>query len=305
MADTDFNALVTRAMAVPGRTNMRPVVEKELLHYDILFALDRENLLDKLTFQGGTCLRLCYGAPRFSEDLDFVAGTRFQSDDLVAIKECLERYLGSRYGLAVRVKEPSERTGPHSEGAGIQVERWKVSIQTAPERPDLPHQKIRLEVVNVPAHTRELLPLRHNYDFLPDGYDQTLVRAETLSEVMADKLIAYPVASHPRYRDIWDLQWLAQQNARLEADLLIAKIADYGLKDYPQQLDRAIQRVAEQVHSKEFEDTMRRFLPEDTLDRTLRRDGFLDYLGGAVKGLLESAQDALRAEGDAAPSYRM
>ena len=50
---------------------------------------------------------------------------------------------------------------------------------------------------------------------------------------------------------------------------------------------------------------MRRFLPEDTLDRTLRRDGFLDYLGGAVKGLLESAQDALRAEGDAAPSYRM
>ena len=47
------------------------------------------------------------------------------------------------------------------------------------------------------------------------------------------------------------------------------------------------------------------FLPEDTLDRTLRRDGFLDYLGGAVKRLLESAQDALRAEGDAAPSYRM
>ena len=40
VADTDFNALVTRAMAVPGRTNMRPVVEKELLHYDILFALD-------------------------------------------------------------------------------------------------------------------------------------------------------------------------------------------------------------------------------------------------------------------------
>ncbi|MBA4721673.1 hypothetical protein [Alloalcanivorax xenomutans] len=28
MASKDFEALVTRAMAVPGRTHMRPVVEK-------------------------------------------------------------------------------------------------------------------------------------------------------------------------------------------------------------------------------------------------------------------------------------
>lgn len=33
----DFDALVAMAMAVPGRTHMRPVIEKELLHYDILF----------------------------------------------------------------------------------------------------------------------------------------------------------------------------------------------------------------------------------------------------------------------------
>lgn len=305
MANTDFEALVTRAMAVPGRARMRPVVEKELLHYDILFALDRENLLDGLTFQGGTSLRLCHGAPRFSEDLDFVAGTGFQSRDLMAIKECLERYLGDRYGLQVRVKEPSERVGSKSGGSGIQVERWQVGIRTAPGRPDLAHQKIKLEVVNVPAHTRELRPLRHNYDFLPDGYDQTLVRAETLNEIMADKLIAYPVASHPRYRDIWDLQWLAQQNAHLETNLLTAKIGDYGLEDYPKCLDQAIQGILDQVHGKEFADTMRRFLPEDTLDRTLSRDGFLDYLAGAVKGLLEKARDALQSEGDASVPYRM
>ena len=33
----DFAALVEMAMAVTGRTHMRPVIEKELLHYDILF----------------------------------------------------------------------------------------------------------------------------------------------------------------------------------------------------------------------------------------------------------------------------
>ena len=59
----NFDALVGRALGAPGLTHMRPVVEKELLHYDILFSLEREDLLDQLTFQGGTSLRLCYGAP--------------------------------------------------------------------------------------------------------------------------------------------------------------------------------------------------------------------------------------------------
>ena len=67
----DFNLLVDRAMRIAGRSLMRPAIEKELLHYDILFCLDNNRLLDRLTFQGGTSLRLCYGALRFSEDLDF------------------------------------------------------------------------------------------------------------------------------------------------------------------------------------------------------------------------------------------
>ena len=67
----DFQTLVELAMRTEGYLHMRAVIEKELLHYDLLFALDKYDLLDKLTFQGGTSLRLCYGAPRLSEDLDF------------------------------------------------------------------------------------------------------------------------------------------------------------------------------------------------------------------------------------------
>ena len=37
----DFNDLVERAMRAGNRSYMRPVIEKELLHYDILFALDK------------------------------------------------------------------------------------------------------------------------------------------------------------------------------------------------------------------------------------------------------------------------
>jgi hypothetical protein len=55
MADKiDFEQLTEMAMREGGRTHMRPVIQKELLHYDILYSLDTEGLLQALTFQGGT-----------------------------------------------------------------------------------------------------------------------------------------------------------------------------------------------------------------------------------------------------------
>ena len=41
MDTQDFHELVALAMALPGRAAMRPVVEKEILHYDIFHALDK------------------------------------------------------------------------------------------------------------------------------------------------------------------------------------------------------------------------------------------------------------------------
>jgi predicted nucleotidyltransferase component of viral defense system len=82
----DFKELVDVAMLPPGRTAMRPVVEKEILHYDIFYALDSAGLLKDLVLQGGTSLRLCRGSNRFSEDLDFAGGRDFSSQKMDAIK---------------------------------------------------------------------------------------------------------------------------------------------------------------------------------------------------------------------------
>lgn len=100
----DFDQLTALAMRDAGRAHMRPVIQKERLHYDILYRLDAVGLLDTLTFQGGTSLRLCYGSNRFSEDLDFVGGKEFTLTQLEPIKQCIEEYIGQRYGLEVTVK---------------------------------------------------------------------------------------------------------------------------------------------------------------------------------------------------------
>lgn len=50
-AKEDFDLLVEMVLAQGGTKDMRPVIEKELLHYDILFALDEAKLLDRLVFE--------------------------------------------------------------------------------------------------------------------------------------------------------------------------------------------------------------------------------------------------------------
>jgi hypothetical protein len=81
-----FDQLTDEALRnVPGHAPLRAVVEKELLHHDILREMNAAGLLSSLTFIDGTCLRACYGSARLSEDLDFTGGADFTRETLAAL----------------------------------------------------------------------------------------------------------------------------------------------------------------------------------------------------------------------------
>jgi predicted nucleotidyltransferase component of viral defense system len=289
----NFALLVNKAMQVENVSHMRSVIEKELLHYDILFALEKGGLLDKLTFQGGTSLRLCYGGNRFSEDLDFAGGKDFSSAMLADMKNCIEKYIGERYGLEVTVKEPKDlkQDPKYSE---LSIDKWQIAVVTSPERKDLPKQKIKVEVANIPAYTREPQPLQINYDFLPDGYSDTLILTESLDEVMADKIISLPATTrYVRHRDIWDLAWLQQQGATLKMDLVKNKVSDYKLEQFDRMLENFLERLPDIVSSEAFIAEMKRFLPTDVFDRTLAQDKFQVYLGNTLAKLFKTVSNEL------------
>lgn len=300
----DFSRLVGRVMQDAGIAHMRPVIEKELLHCDILFCLERENLLDNLVFQGGTSLRLCRGGNRFSEDLDFAGGRDFSSAMLAGMKDCIEGYIGSRYDLEVRVKEPAELE-KDPKYAGLNIRKWQVSVITAPQRKDLPQQRIKVEVANVPAYTKEAVPLQANYTFLPDGYDDTLIFAETLDEIMADKLISLSATQqYVRHRDVWDLGWLRQKGATVRPGLARRKVEDYRLSGGAEMLDDTMERLPGIVAGAEFKNEMRRFLPSDVYDRTLGGKKFEGFLIRTVVGLFEELKQELY-EARPGPEFRM
>lgn len=284
----NFNALVELAMKREGVADLRSVVEKELLHYDLLFVLDDHGLLDRLTFQGGTSLRLCYGAPRLSEDLDFAGGKDFQTSYLLEMKSCIEKYVGERYGLIVNVKDPKEISlEPNHED--IKVDQWQISVITAPEKKDIPQQKIKIQIANIPAYTRVPLALQQNYDFLPDGYSDTIVLTESLDEIMSDKLVSLvntDIRKRIRHRDIWDLRWLKQKGAEINSEFILAKISDYKITDYLSKLNEMIEHIDAIIKSEKFSGEMSRFIPMNDLERTLKKDKFKEYLVDEIKSML-------------------
>ncbi|CAN5399512.1 nucleotidyl transferase AbiEii/AbiGii toxin family protein [soil metagenome] len=300
----DFDALVDLAMADPALSAMRPVVEKELLHHEIFQALDADGLLKNLVFQGGTSLRLCRGSDRFSEDLDFAGGASFSADSMGRLAACVERRIGERFGFKVAVSNKPAKVG--EDGVShVKVEKWWISIETSPENPAMPRQRIKLEIANVPAHTRELVPLRARYDFLL-GMPTVLVNTESLDEIMADKVLAFPTSlldnqgrpvapdsAKIRHRDIWDLAWLVARGAKLDPRLVVEKIGDYGVPDYPGLLKRAIEQIPHIVKSREFGAQMTRFIDSATVAKTLGNSAYLDYLAATVGGLFEQMRTAL------------
>lgn len=294
----DLDALVSRAMATPGRQAMRPVIEKELLHYDILYALEKEGLLTNLTFQGGTLLRLCYGSQRFSEDLDFAGGQDFSGTNARNIKTCIEDYIGKRYNMDVRVKEPREALNQPGL-LGIKVAKWQVGVVTAPARPDIRTQRINIEVANVPAYTRVANTLDIHYSFLPDGYVDLVLMTESLDEVMADKLVSLAnTTKYTRHRDIWDLAWLSQHGAEPDATLVRKKLSDYSVADYAAKARAMVERLPGIVDGAPFHQEMLRFLPAEVLERTLDNPKFKSFLSGRVSRLVDEMGNAVEGKHD-------
>lgn len=285
-----FSAIVEQAMKNPEFTHMRPVIEKELLHYDILFCLDKANLLDSLTFQGGTALRLCYGGNRFSEDLDFSGGKNLQPESLLELKNCIEDYLSYRYKLDVHIKE-SKTDKPLRL---VNVSNWQIHIVTKPKQRDMPTQKINIQITNVPAYTRTPRALLRNYDFLPNGYSDILVLTEDLDEILADKIVAFVnTKKHIRYRDIWDIRWLLQQGVALRIDLIRQKIDDYQIENYLEKTTLTLDELHSVIYSKSFKNEMARFIPLEAQAKTLQKEKFYLFLENTITELFKNIRNQL------------
>lgn len=269
-----FDQLVTEALQQHTTEPMlRPVIEKELLHHDIIREMSRAGLLKDLTFMGGTCLRACYGAQRLSEDLDFTGGTDFVKKDLEALALTITTRLRTKYDLEVTVTEPTRDVG--------NTKTWKIKIETSPARKDLPSQRINIDICTIPSYQKKPMVLLNHYG-IEMGTNGLIIQCESRDEILLDKVVAFALRPNRiKNRDLWDIAWLQQQGAKLPLELSSKKIADHNQEPHV-----FIEKLQARIHELSnngdiemaFNNEMSRFLPLDIVNNTLKQNGFWTYI---------------------------
>lgn len=272
-----FDQLVTEAISKNTEfSTLRTVVEKELLHHDILRLLSHNNLLKDLTFIGGTCLRACYGGVRLSEDLDFAGGTNFSKDQLSELSLVLKENLTIKYQLPVYISEPNKEQG--------NVDTWKIKIETRPGKRDIPTQRINIDICSIKSYEKRPMLLINPYG-VDMGTSGLIIQAQSREEIYCDKLLAFALRPNSiKYRDIWDIVWLHQQNVMPNLALLHPKLVErnIALQHYIKLLQNRVDMLKQEKQMQQgFTQEMQRFLTVKQMEQSFQNSDlwyFVVYL---------------------------
>ncbi|HHD92131.1 MAG TPA: hypothetical protein ENL06_00725, partial [Candidatus Portnoybacteria bacterium] len=78
---------------------------KEYLQYPVLSFIYNSQEYRNMIFAGGSCLRICFGLPRMSEDLDFdLKKSDWKKFDIQKLANDIQKYLERNFLLDVRTK---------------------------------------------------------------------------------------------------------------------------------------------------------------------------------------------------------
>ncbi|WP_298607576.1 nucleotidyl transferase AbiEii/AbiGii toxin family protein [uncultured Thiothrix sp.] len=179
---------------------------REVMQEIALAGLNRAGFFEQAAFYGGTCLRIFYGLPRFSEDLDFSllqpkAGFSLQP----YFKAVIEEF--QALGLEVDITVKQKTVDSQIESAFLKNNTQVFSLTISHSR----KIKIKLEVDTLPPlgfSTEERLLLQ------PFSF---YVKCFTLSDLFAGKLHALLFRqwkNRVKGRDWFDFEWYVRHKVR-------------------------------------------------------------------------------------------
>ena len=168
---------------------------REYLQARILASLQRTGAMIPLAFRGGTALRFLYGAPRYSEDLDFALERPGKGYDLPVCLEAVSRDF-VKEGYAVEIMMSEQRV-VHS--AFVRFPGLLYELGLSPHQDQVLAVKIEVDT-NPPADA---------------GVETTIVRRHVIlnlqhhdkASLLAGKLHAILARPFTKGRDVYDLFW--------------------------------------------------------------------------------------------------
>lgn len=217
---------------------------KEIIQEITLAGLARANFFDKAAFYGGTALRIFYGLPRFSEDLDFTLLHKQSDFSLSHYFNSVQGTLNA-FNFDVEFEEINKKNSTDIESAFLKANTkiHLLKIKSA--------QKFASSVQNNKQNNKKL-SIKFEVDTNPPlGFDTEVkvllppitsaVKVLTPSSLFAGKMHAILFRqwkNRVKGRDFYDLLWYLGQGHSLNLRYLETKMRDSGNWDGQHSLSR-------------------------------------------------------------------
>ena len=176
---------------------------REYLQSKILSIIYQDRISVNLYFAGGTSLRLLRGMDRFSEDLDFDINKSYKN-----------KISGLTAGILGQFKRENIKADLYK---NITQRREYYEIRF----PDLLNQ------LKISSERQEKLAIKLDFEYFWQGMEREVVLfnrygfltnivTAPLSQILVQKLYAYPERKQTLGRDIYDVIWLAGHRAKID-----------------------------------------------------------------------------------------
>lgn len=262
------NALAQKDAFLPNET--KKIILKEFLQAYALDFLYNHPLYRKLNLYGGTCLHICYGLNRLSEDLDLDNST---SIDLENLEEDLLLFFRTAFGFS----EITGKTQIGERGIHRTILKFPLlySLGLASQPNELLHLKIEISQHQQISILQKTPILLYGRSFVVSHF--------SLETMMAGKMIACLERDFRKGeatfkgRDYYDLLWFMQK--RIQP--LEEKLASDGIQTYTVQtaMSQISQKVSEINISTLAEDLLPLFEQRSFIEAWLQsfKENFEEY----------------------------
>ncbi|KUK79793.1 MAG: hypothetical protein XD95_0113 [Microgenomates bacterium 39_7] len=199
---------------------------------------------NKLSFVGGTSLRLLRGLPRFSEDLDFDNLGLNDKQILALVEKIVEIFLLENIEVELKVTQREYKNYFEFHFPNL---LHHLKITTNPKE----KLNIKLDYASHWQGQSTQVILFNQYGFIER------VVTNQLDQLVVQKLAAYAGRKRTQARDLYDVVWLYAQGARLDDKFLKAN-------QHEELVSKAIEKFKQEGATKSLKQRLKPFLLNST-----------------------------------------
>jgi len=223
-----------KKLAIRYHTSEFPNVSREYLQHLFLSALYKISGAEKLLFKGGTALRIAYGSPRFSEDLDFSIFGVEQRDRKKFIEDLFTKALAEIEQSGIKVtlgpKPGATAEGYYGDATFSMYDYPPIAVS-----------------INISARNNR--DIKGEVDSVANDFVPTYNIFHLPQEFLVEEKIFDALLKHKKARDFYDLYFIMRKGLLTN--------------DQKTRLNQKKQEIAEYAEATDFTGELSAFLPPD------------------------------------------